>query len=123
VWFPLQIVDRHDIVFAGLHNVMGVFATLQPDAGAVGQTRFITRSALVNDLGSRGPITPSIFFKRTWLWNSWISSDRELENLFRSCGIRKFCLSAGRQEAESDWAWHFPQHSILAAIAWIVPQY
>ncbi|MBK8302417.1 MAG: hypothetical protein WBC19_12810 [Pyrinomonadaceae bacterium] len=122
--FPLQASIATIFLFAGVHNFMEFryFAARMPLRWG--------RSRLFYSVGIGGVIVLAAvyltlyFASGNWLWSleSWA--------IFAACWNTAFILWVallfylrGRQRPKSDWAWAFPIAFLLAALAWLVPQY
>lgn len=122
--FPLAASIATIFLFAGVHNVMEFryFAARMPLRWG--------RSKLYYSVGIGGVIVLAAvyltlyFVSGNWLWSeqSWA--------MFAAIWNTAFVLwlgvlvnLRGRQRPKSDWAWAFPAAFLLAALAWLVPQY
>ena len=122
--FPLAASIATIFVFAGVHNFMEFryFAARMPLRWG--------RSRLFYSVGIGGVVVLAAayltlyFASGNWLWSvgSWVTLTATWNTAFVLWLGLLFYLR-GRQRPKSDWAWAFPVAFLLAALAWIVPQY
>ena len=122
--FPLAASIATIFVFAGVHNFMEFryFAARMPLRWG--------RSRLFYSVGIGGVVVLAAayltlyFASGNWLWSldSWTTLTATWNTAFVLWLGLLFYLR-GRQRPKSDWAWAFPVAFLLAALAWIVPQY
>lgn len=122
--FPLAASIATIFLFAGVHNVMEFryFAARMPLRWG--------RSKLYYSVGIGGVIVLAAvyltlyFVSGNWLWSeqSWAMFAAGWNTAFVLWLGLLFYLR-GRQRPKSDWAWAFPAALLLAALAWLVPQY
>src|SRR5437867_9777070 len=122
--FPLQMSIATIFLFAGVHNFMEFryFAARMPVRWG--------RSRFYYSVGIGGVVVLAVayvvlyFASGNWLWSldSWA--------VFTACWNTSFVLwlgvlffLRGQQRPKCDWSWAFPIAFLLAALAWIVPQY
>ena len=122
--FPLAASIATIFAFAGVHNFMEFryFAARMPLKWG--------RSRLFYSVGIGGVIVLAAayltlyFASGNWLWSleNWATLTATWNTAFVLWLGLLFYLR-GRQRPKSDWAWAFPVVFLLAALAWIVPQY
>lgn len=122
--FPLQASIATIFVFAGVHNFMEFryFATRMPLRWG--------RSRLFYSVGIGGVIALAAayltlhFMSGEWLWS--LESSTIVTGAWNTGFVLWLGLLfylRGKQRPKSDWAWAFPAAFLLAALAWVVPQY
>lgn len=122
--FPLQASIATIFLFAGVHNFMEFryFAARMPLRWG--------RSKLYYSIGIGGVIVLAAgyltlyFSSGNWLWS--FETHAALAASWNTAFILWIGLLfylRGRQRPKSDWTWAFPVVFLLAALAWIVPQY
>ena len=122
--FPLVASIATIFLFAGVHNFMEFryFAARMPLRWG--------RSKLFYSVGIGGVIVLATvyltlyFASGNWLWSleSWAVFAASWNTAFILWVALLFYLR-GKQRPKSDWAWAFPIAFLLAALAWLVPQY
>ncbi|MBK7394325.1 MAG: hypothetical protein IPI64_13670 [Chloracidobacterium sp.] len=122
--FPLQASIATIFLFAGFHNFMEFryFAARMPLRWG--------RSRLFYSVGIGGVIVLAAvyltlyFASGNWLWSleSWAIFAASWNTAFILWVASLFYLR-GKQRPKSEWAWAFPIAFLLAALAWLVPQY
>ena len=122
--FPLAASIVTIFLFAGVHNFMEAryFAARLPLRWG--------RSKLFYSVGIGGVVVLAAayltlyFASGNWLWSneSWLSLTATWNTAFVLWLGLLFFLR-GKQRPKSDWAWAFPAAFLLAALAWLVPQY
>ncbi len=122
--FPLQLSIITIFLFAGVHNLMEFryFAARMPVRWG--------RSRLYYTIGIGGVIVLAsayltlYFASGNWLWSldTWATFSASWNTAFVLWIALLFYLR-GKQRPRSDWAWAFPAAFMLAALAWLVPQY
>lgn len=122
--FPLQMSIATIFLFAGIHNFMEFryFAARMPLRWG--------RSKLFYSVGIGGVIVLAAvyltlyFASGNWLWSetSWATFAAAWNTAF-VLWLAILCDLRGRQRARSDWSWAFPAAFLLAALAWLAPQY
>lgn len=122
--FPLAASIATIFLFAGVHNVMEFryFAARMPLRWG--------RSKLYYSVGIGGVIVLAAayltlyFASGNWLWSeqSWAMFAAVWNTAF-VLWLGVLVYLRGRQRPKSDWAWAFPAAFLLAALAWLVPQY
>ncbi|HEX3100502.1 MAG TPA: hypothetical protein VHQ01_01850 [Pyrinomonadaceae bacterium] len=121
---PLQASIVTIFLFAGVHNFMEFryFAARMPLRWG--------RSRLYYTVGIGGVIVLAAayltlyFASGNWMWSldSWATFSATWNTAFVLWLGVLFYLR-GKQRPKSDWAWAFPAAFLLAALAWLVPQY
>lgn len=121
---PLQMSIATIFLFAGVHNFMEFryFAARMPLRWG--------RSRIFYTVGIGGVVVLATayltlyFASGNWLWSldSWATLTAIWNTAFVLWLSLLFYLR-GKQRPKSDWAWAFPLAFLLAALAWIVPQY
>ena len=122
--FPLAASLATIFLFAGVHNLMEFryFAARMPLRWG--------RSRLFYSVGIGGVIVLAAayltlyFASGNWMWSldSWAILSATWNTVFVLWLGLLFYLR-GRQRPKTDWAWAFPAAFMLAALAWLVPQY
>ena len=122
--YPLAASIATIFLFAGVHNFMEFryFAARMPLRWG--------RSRLFYSVGIGGVVVLAAvyltlyFASGNWLWSleSWAIFAASWNTAFILWVALLFYLR-GRQRPKSDWAWAFPVAFLLAALAWLVPQY
>lgn len=122
--FPLQMSIATVFLFAGVHNFMEFryFAARMPVRWG--------RSRLYYSVGIGGVVVLALsyivlyFSSGNWLWSldSWTVFTAAWNTAFVLWLAVMFFLR-GKQRPKSDWSWAFPAAFLLAALAWVVPQY
>ena len=122
--FPLQMSIATIFLFAGVHNVMEFryFAARMPLRWG--------RSRVYYSVGIGGVIVLAAayltlyFASGNWLWSvdSWAIFAAAWNTAF-ILWVGLLVYLRGKQRPKSDWAWAFPAAFLLAALAWMVPQY
>lgn len=122
--FPLQMSIATIFLFAGVHNFMEFryFATRMPLRWG--------RSRPFYFVGIGGVLVLAVayltlyFASGNWLWSLETSSTLTATwNTGFVLWLAALFYIRGRQRPRSDWAWAFPAAFLLAALAWVVPQY
>jgi len=121
---PLQMSIATIFLFAGIHNFMEFryFAARMPLRWG--------RSWLFYTVGIGGVVMLAAsyitlyFAGGNWLWSldSWTASIATWNTAF-VLWLAVMLFLRGRQRPQSNWSWAFPIAFLLAALAWIVPQY
>jgi hypothetical protein len=122
--FPLQMSIVTIFLFAGVHNFMEFryFAARLPVRWGRSRNYYLTAIAGVIVLTA---LYVSLYLSYgNWLWSS------DTWQLLSASWNTSFILWAGvlvylrgRQRPRTDWSWAFPFVFLLAALAWIIPQY
>ena len=122
--FPLAASIATIFLFAGVHNFMEFryFAARMPPHWG--------RSRLFYSVGIGGVIVLAAayltlyFASGNWMWSneSWLTLTATWNTAF-VLWIGVLFYLRGKQRPKSDWGWAFPIAFLLAALAWIVPQY
>ncbi len=122
--FPLAASIATIFLFAGVHNFMEFryFAARMPLRWG--------RSRLYYSVGIGGVIVLAsayltlYFASGNWMWSldSWAMLSAVWNTAFVLWLGLLFYLR-GKQRPKSDWAWGVPAAFLLAALAWLVPQY
>ena len=122
--FPLQMSIATIFLFAGVHNFMEFryFAARMPVRWG--------RSRVYYFMGIGGVVVLAAayltlyFSSGNWLWsiNDWTLLTAGWNTVF-ILWIGVLFYLRGRQKPKSDWSWAFPVVFLLAALAWIIPQY
>ena len=121
--FPLQASIVTIFLFAGLHNFFEFryFAARMPLRWG--------KSKLFYSVGIGGVILLTsiyltIYFSSGWLWNyeTWAIASASWNTAF-ILWVALLVYLRGKQRPKSDWSWGFAVAFLLAALAWIAPQY
>jgi hypothetical protein len=122
--FPLAASIATIFLFAGVHNFMEFrfFAARMPLRWGKSRTFYTVGIGGVVVLAAS--YIALYFAGGNWLWSleSWTASIATWNTAFVLWLALLFFLR-GRQRPRSDWSWAFPVAFLLAAAAWIVPQY
>jgi hypothetical protein len=121
---PLQMSIATIFLFAGVHNFMEFryFAARMPLRWGRSKTYYSVGIGGVVILASA--YLTLYFASGNWLWSldGWTSLTAVWNTAFVLWLAVMFYLR-GRQRPRSDWSWAFPVAFLLAALAWVVPQY
>lgn len=121
---PLQMSIATIFLFAGVHNFMEFryFAARMPLRWGRSKTYYSVGIAGVVILAAA--YLSLYFASGNWLWSldGWTSLTAVWNTAFVLWLAVMFYLR-GRQRPRSDWSWAFPAAFLLAALAWVVPQY
>jgi hypothetical protein len=122
--FPLAASIVTIFLFAGVHNLMEFryFAARMPVRWG--------RSRLFYAVGIGGVVVLAAayltlyFASGNWLWAelNWATFSAMWNTGF-VLWLALLVYFRGRQRPKSDWSWAFPAALLLAALAWLVPQY
>lgn len=122
--FPLQASIVTIFLFAGVHNLMEFryFVARMPLRWGRSRTFYTVGIGGVVVLASA--YLTLYFASGNWLWSgdSWAIFAAAWNTAFVIWLAFLFYLR-GRQRPRSDWTWAFPAAFLIAALAWIVPQY
>ncbi len=122
--FPLQASIATIFLFAGVHNFMEFryFAARMPLRW--GRSRLFYSVGIGGVIVLAGAYLTLYFASGNWLWSldSWAIFSAVWNTAFVLWLGLLFYLR-GKQRPKSDWAWAFPIVFLLAALAWVVPQY
>ena len=122
--FPLQMSIATVFLFAGVHNFMEFryFAARMPLRW--GRSRLFYTVGIGGVLVLAAAYLTLYFTSGNWMWSldSWTTLTASWNTAFVLWLGLLFYLR-GKQRPKSDWAWAFPIAFLLAALAWIVPQY
>lgn len=122
--FPLQMSIATIFVFAGAHNFMEFryFAARMPLRW--GKSRLFYTVGIGGVIALAASYIGLYFAGGNWLWSldTWTVSIAIWNTAFVLWLALLFFLR-GRQRPKSDWTWAFPAAFLLAALAWLVPQY
>ena len=121
---PLQASIVTVFLFAGVHNVMEFryFAARMPLRW--GRSRGFYTVGIAGVIVLAFAYLTLYFASGNWLWSSdtWITYSAGWNTAF-VLWIASLIYLRGRQRPSSDWTWAFPAAFLLAALAWLVPQY
>lgn len=122
--FPLQLSIATIFLFAGVHSFMELryFAARVPLRWGKSKTFYSVGIGGVMVLAAA--YLTLYFASGNWLWSldGWATLTASWNTAFVLWLGMLFFLR-GRQRPKSDWAWAFPAAFLLAALAWLVPQY
>ncbi len=122
--FPLAASIATIFVFAGVHNVMEFryFAARMPLRW--GKSRLFYSVGIGGVIVLAAAYLTLYFSSGNWLWSEagWAIFAATWNTAFILWVGLLFYLR-GKQRPKSDWALAFPAAFLLAALAWIVPQY
>lgn len=122
--FPLQLSIVTIFLFAGVHNFMEFryFAARMPLRW--GKSRLFYTVGIGGVIVLAAAYLTLYFASGNWLWSldSWTTLTAVWNTAFVLWLGLLFYLR-GKQRPKSDWTWAFPIAFLLAAMAWIVPQY
>jgi len=122
--FPLGASIVTIFLFAGVHNVMEFRYFVARMPLRWGRSRVFYSVGIGGVLGLAAAYLTLYFASGNWLWSgeSWAGFAASWNTAFVLWLGLLFYLR-GKQRPKSDWAWAFPAAFLLAALAWIVPQY
>lgn len=122
--FPIAASIVTIFLFAGIHNFMEFryFAARLPVRW--GRSRNFYSIAIAGVVVLTACYLALYFSYGNWLWSydTWSVLSSSWNTAFILWVGVLFYLR-GRQRPRSDWSWAFPLAFLLAALAWIVPQY
>jgi MFS family permease len=122
--FPLQMSIVTIFLFAGVHNFMEFryFAARMPVRW--GRSRLFYSVGIGGVIALAAAYITLYFSSGNWLWglNNWQILAASWNTAF-VLWVGLLFYIRGRQRPKSDWAWAFPVAFLLAALAWVVPQY
>jgi hypothetical protein len=122
--FPLQMSIVTIFLFAGVHNFMEFryFAARMPIRW--GRSRSFYSVGIGGVIVLAGAYLTLYFSSGNWLWglNNWQTLTASWNSAF-VLWVGLLFYIRGRQRPKSDWMWAFPAGFLLAALAWMVPQY
>lgn len=122
--FPMQASIATIFLFAGVHNFMEFryFAARMPLRW--GRSRVYYTVAIAGVIILAIAYLTLYFASGNWLWSpdNWTVLTALWDTSFVLWLGLLFYLR-GKQRPKSDWAWAFPIAFLLAALAWIIPQY
>ena len=122
--FPLAASIATIFAFAGVHNFMEFryFAARMPLRW--GRSRLFYSVGISGVMVLAAAYVTLYFASGNWLWSldSWTTLTAAWNTVFVLWLGLLFYLR-GDQRPTSDWAWAFPVAFLLAALAWVVPQY
>ena len=122
--FPLQMSIATIFLFAGVHNFMEFryFAARLPVRW--GRSRNFYTIGIAGVVILSAAYLTLYFSYGNWLWSvdTWATLGASWNTAF-ILWIGALFYLRGRQRPRSDWSWAFPVVFLLAALAWLVPQY
>jgi len=122
--FPLGASIVTIFAFAGVHNFMEFryFAARMPVRW--GRSKLFYSIAIGGVVVMAAAYLALYFSSGNWLWglDNWQTVTATWNTAFVLWLALLFYIR-GRQRPKSDWAWAFPAAFLLAALAWLVPQY
>lgn len=122
--FPLAMSIATVFLFAGIHNFMEFryFAARLPVRW--GRSRKFYTVSMVGVAGLTILYLALYFAYGNWLWSldTWAVLSASWNSAF-ILWIGLLFYLRGRQRPKSDWSWAFPVVFLIAALAWIAPQY
>ena len=122
--FPLAASIATIFLFAGVHNFMEFryFAARLPVRW--GRSRNFYSIAIAGVIVLTVLYLALYFSYGNWLWSydTWSVLSASWNTAF-ILWIGVLFYLRGRQRPRSDWSWAFPLAFLLAALAWIIPQY
>ncbi len=122
--FPLAASIATIFAFAGIHNFMEFryFAARMPLRW--GKSRTFYTVGIGGVLVLAASYITLYFAGGNWLWSldTWTASIATWNTAFVLWLAVLFFLR-GRQRPHSNWSWAYPIAFLLAAVAWVVPQY
>jgi hypothetical protein len=122
--FPLAASIVTIFLFAGVHNAMEFRYFVARIPLRWGRSRAFYSVGIGGVIVLAAAYLTLYFASGNWLWSndSWMSLTAAWNTGFALWLGLLFYLR-GRQRPRSDWSWAFPLAFLLAALAWIVPQY
>ena len=122
--FPLAASIATIFAFAGVHNFMEFryFAARMPLRW--GRSRLFYSVGISGVMVLAAAYVTLYFASGNWLWclDSWTMLTAGW-NTALVLWLGLLFYLRGKQRPKSDWAWAFPVAFLLAALAWVVPQY
>lgn len=122
--FPLTASIVTIFLFAGVHNVMEFryFAARMPVRWGRSRSYYLVGIGGVLILAAA--YLTLYFASGNWLWAelNWATFSAMWNTGF-VLWLALLVYLRGRQRPQSDWSWAFPAAFLLAALAWLVPQY
>jgi hypothetical protein len=122
--FPLAASIATIFAFAGVHNFMEFryFAARMPLRW--GKSRLFYSVGIGGVIALAASYLALYFASGNWPWSleNWTTLTAVWNTAFVLWLGLLFYLR-GKQRPKSDWAWAFPAAFLLAALAWVVPQY
>jgi hypothetical protein len=122
--FPLAASIATIFLFAGVHNAMEFryFAARMPLRW--GRSRLFYTTGIGGVVVLAAAYLTLYFASGNWLWSldSWATLTAVWNTAF-VLWLALLVYLRGRQRPKSDWTWAFPAAFMLAALAWIAPQY
>ena len=122
--FPLQMSIATIFLFAGIHNFMEFryFAARMPLRW--GRSRGFYTAGIGGVIVLAAAYLALYFLSGNWLWSldNWTTLTASWNTGF-VLWIGFLFYLRGKQRPKSDWSWAFPAVFLLAALAWVVPQY
>lgn len=122
--FPLAASIATIFLFAGVHNVMEFRYFIARMPLRWGRSRTYYQIGIGGVIVLAAAYVALYFASGNWLWSSdgWIVLTAGWNTAFVMwLGILLYLR--GRQRPKSDWSWAFPAAFLLAAAAWVIPQY
>ncbi|MEQ1605913.1 MAG: hypothetical protein ABL999_13700 [Pyrinomonadaceae bacterium] len=122
--FPLGASIVTIFLFAGVHNVMEFRYFVARMPLRWGRSRVFYSVGIGGVLALAAAYLTLYFASGNWLWSgeSWAVFAASWNTAF-VLWLGVLLYLRGKQRPKSDWAWAFPAAFLLAALAWIVPQY
>lgn len=122
--FPLAASIMTIFLFAGVHNLMEFryFAARMPVRW--GRSRLYYSVGIGGVLILGATYLTLYFASGNWLWAelNWAVFAAVWNTAF-VVWLATLLYLRGKQRPKSDWSWAFPAAFLLAALAWLVPQY
>lgn len=122
--FPLEMSIATIFLFAGVHNLMEFryFAARMPLRW--GRSRAFYSVGIGGVLVLTTAYLTLYFASGNWLWSSesWAIFAASWNTAF-VLWLALLCYLRGKQRPKSDWTLAFPAALLLAALAWLTPQY
>lgn len=122
--FPLQMSIVTIFLFAGLHNVMEFryFAARMPVRW--GRSRLYYSIAIVGVVILAAFYLTLYFANGNWLWTADTRvATAAIWNTTLLLWLGILFYLRGKQRPRTDWGWAFPAALMIAAFAWLAPQY
>jgi hypothetical protein len=122
--FPLQMSIATIFLFAGVHNWMEFRYFVARMPVRWGRSRGFYSVGIGGVIVLAASYLALYFSSGNWMWSTdtWFVLSASWNSAFVIWLAVLFYLR-GRQRPKSDWSWAFPIAFLLAALAWIGPQY
>lgn len=122
--FPLQMSIATIFLFAGVHNFMEFRYFIARVPLRWGRSRVYYTVGIGGVIVLAAAYLTLYFASGNWLWSqdTWATFAASWNTAF-VMWLGVLVYLRGRQRPKSDWGWAFPAAFLLAALAWLIPQY